>query len=390
MKFDAGASMRHIPPMRLGYFTMPLHPPHRDPAQTLREDREAIVLADQLGFHDAFVGEHLTDRCENVTNSLIFLATLIGDTRRIKLATGTANLSQSHPVLIAAQAAMFDHLAQGRFIFGVSPGALASDAEALGILAEDRNRMFAEAIDVILAIWERDAPYRIDLPGNRYKVSTEKNFLPDLGRGLMYKPYQKPRPEIVGTVVAPRSRGVIAMGERDFHPLSANFLLPHWLPSHWENYAEGKRRAGKTADASEWRIARTIFVADDDRLAERYGRGDAASPYRFYWEQLRGNMMRAKRHAVFKMDEAEDDSAVTLERLLSSLVLCGTPGRVADQLLELREQAGDFGEIVYAGMDWVDPRLARRSMELMANEVMPRVERAIGGRARWPREAARV
>jgi len=43
-------------------------------------------------------------------------------------------------------------------------------------------------------------------------------------------------------VVAPHSKGVIAMGERDFHPMSANFLLPHWLPSHWRNYAEGKAK----------------------------------------------------------------------------------------------------------------------------------------------------
>src|SRR5713226_656869 len=132
--------------MRLGLFMMPMHPAERDPAQTLQEDREAIILADRLGFHDAFVGEHLTDRCENVTNSLIFLATLIGETKTIKLATGTSNLSQSHPVVIAAQAAMFDHLARGRFIFGISPGALSSDAEALVFMAEARNEMLAEAI----------------------------------------------------------------------------------------------------------------------------------------------------------------------------------------------------------------------------------------------------
>src|SRR5258707_2511768 len=239
--FDWRAPMRHIPPMRLGYFTRQLHPAHRDPAQTLQEDRDAVILADKLGFHDAFVGEHLTDRCENVTNSFIFLATLIGETRTIKLASGTSNLSQSHPVVIAAQAAMFDHLARGRFIFGISPGALSSDAEALGILAEDRNRMFAEAIDVILAIWERDPPYDIDLPGNRYKVTTAKSHVPEIGRGVMYKPYQKPRPEIVGTGVAPHSNGVIAMGERDLHPLSANFLLTHWLPCHCNNLSSVKR-----------------------------------------------------------------------------------------------------------------------------------------------------
>jgi len=110
--------------MRLGFFTMPLHPPQRAPAETLAEDREAIILADRLGFHDAFVGEHLTEPSENVSNSFIFLATLIHHTRTIKLATGTSNLSHSHPALIAAHAAMFDHLSNGRFIFGVSPGAL--------------------------------------------------------------------------------------------------------------------------------------------------------------------------------------------------------------------------------------------------------------------------
>ena len=51
-----------------------------------------------------------------------------------------------------------------------------------------------------------------------------------------------------------------------------------------------------------------------------------------------------------------------------------------DQLLALREQVGDFGELVYAGMDWVDKKLGQRSMELMATEVMPRVNRAITSR----------
>ncbi|HET9404521.1 MAG TPA: LLM class flavin-dependent oxidoreductase [Burkholderiales bacterium] len=368
--------------MRLGIFMMPLHPLHRDPAATLQEDRDAIILADRLGFHDAFVGEHLTDRAENVTNSFIFLASLIHATKTIKLATGTSNLSQSHPVLIAAHAAMFDHLARGRFIFGVSPGALLSDAEALGMISEDRNQLFAEAIDVILQIWERDPPYDIDLPGNRFKVSTARTLVADIGKGVMYKPYQKPRPEIVGTVVAPHSRGVIAMGERDFHPLSANFLLPHWLPSHWANYAEGKRRAGAAANPADWRIARTIFVADDDRTAERYGKTDPGSPYRFYWRQLRVKLTIPKRHIVFKTHEAQDDAELTDDYVVDRLVICGTVNKVVDAILKLREQAGDFGELVYAGMDWVDPALARRSMELMANEVMPRVNQAIAAAPR--------
>src|SRR6201747_429157 len=187
--------------MRLGYFTMPVHPIHRNWVETLKEDREAIILADRLGFYDAFMGEHLTDKAENITNSMIFNASVISDTKTIKLATGTSNLSHMHPVLVAQHAAMFDHLSEGRFIFGVSPGALTSDAEALGILEQDRNKMFAEAIDVILAIWEGEAPYNIDLPDNRLKISTRNTQALHIGVGYLTKPYQKPYPEIVGTVL---------------------------------------------------------------------------------------------------------------------------------------------------------------------------------------------
>jgi alkanesulfonate monooxygenase SsuD/methylene tetrahydromethanopterin reductase-like flavin-dependent oxidoreductase (luciferase family) len=363
--------------MRLGYFTMPLHPLERDTTETLHEDRQTIIYADQLGFYDAFVGEHLTDKAENVTNSLMFLATLIPETRQIKLGSGTSNLSHSHPTLIASQAAMFDHLAKGRFIFGISPGALASDAEALGILDQDRNQIFAEAIDVILAIWEGEPPYDIVSPNQRFEVSTRRTQVPEIGRGILMKPYQAPRPEIVGTVVAPYSKGVIAMGQRDFHPMSANFLLPHWLNSHWENYAQGKALVGQVAHNTDWRVARTIFVADDSATAQRYGREAANSPYRYYYRQMLTKMMISKRHVIFKRHADEEDHHVTLDRLLDDLVICGTVNEVVDQILALREQVGDFGEIVYAGMDLVDPALGRRSMELMAHQVMPRINQAL-------------
>ena len=385
--------------MRLGYFTMPLHPFERDTTETLHEDRQTIIFADKLGFYDAFVGEHLTDKAENVTNSLLFLATLIPETKTIKLGSGTSNLSHSHPTLLASQAAMFDHLAKGRFIFGISPGALASDAEALGILDQDRNKMFAEAIDVILAIWEREPPYNIDFPDNRFKVSTQVTSVPEIGRGYLMKPFQKPLPEIVGTVVAPFSKGVIAMGSRNFHPMSANFLMDHWLGSHWNNYCEGKTSVGQVANPADWRVARTIFVADDAATAERYGRADANSPYRYYYRQMLTKMMMSKRHVIFKKHMDEDDQFVTLDRLLDELVITGTVNEVVDKILALREKVGPFGEIVYAGMDLVDPKLGLRSMELMANEVMPRVNQALGlgsattwmrRRQRPPHEPARV
>jgi alkanesulfonate monooxygenase SsuD/methylene tetrahydromethanopterin reductase-like flavin-dependent oxidoreductase (luciferase family) len=364
--------------MKLGMFMMPVHPMHRNWHDVLEEDRQAIILADKLGFHDAFVGEHLTDACERVTSSMMFLASLVSDTKTIKLASGTANLSQSHPVLIAAHAAMLDTLSRGRFIFGISPGALSSDAEALGTLDQDRNKMFLEAIDVIIEIWKREAPYEIDLPDNRWKVSTRKTQALNIGVGYLTKPYQQPYPEIVGTVLAPFSQGVVAMGQRDFHPLSANFLLSKWIATHWENYAKGKASVGEKADRKDWRVARTIFVADDDKVAAAYGRYDDNSPYRHYYSQLHAKLARSKRLFVFKNDKDQPDDEVTHDFVMDQLVIHGSVNKVVDGILALREQTGDFGELVYASLDWVDPALSKRSMELMAQEVLPRVNAAIG------------
>ena len=66
--------------MKLGFFTMPIHPLDKDWRQSLREDREAFILADQLGFIEGYVGEHATDRAENITSCAMFIASLIDAT----------------------------------------------------------------------------------------------------------------------------------------------------------------------------------------------------------------------------------------------------------------------------------------------------------------------
>jgi alkanesulfonate monooxygenase SsuD/methylene tetrahydromethanopterin reductase-like flavin-dependent oxidoreductase (luciferase family) len=73
---------------------------------------------------------------------------------------------------------------------------------------------------------------------------------------------------------------------------------------------------------------------------------------------------------------------VTLEYMLDRLVISGSVNSVVDQLLAFREVTGDFGTLLYAGHDWAEPALARRSMELMAERVLPAVNAAIGGASR--------
>src|SRR5947209_17629950 len=157
--------------MRLGFFTMPIHPVEKDWRQSLREDREACILADELGFTEGYVGEHATDRAENITSCAMFICTLIEATKSMKLGTGTVNMPNSHPAAIASQIAMLDHLLDGRFIFGISPGGLMSDAEVFGNFKKDRNAIFLESINMVLDIWAKDGPY--DLQGQFFGVSTK-------------------------------------------------------------------------------------------------------------------------------------------------------------------------------------------------------------------------
>ncbi len=362
--------------MKLGTFTMPLHPPGRRPADTLAEDREAILLADRLGYVEAFVGEHVTDLAENVTSCLMFLASLAHDTKHIVLGSGTLNLPNTHPAAVAAQVAMLDHLLRGRFIMGISPGGLMSDAEVFGNYGKNRNAMFVECIDMVLAIWAGEAPY--DLAGEFFEVSTRRTSIPEIGQGTILKPYQRPHPRIVGTAVAPHSQGVTEMAKRGWQPVSANFLLPQWVRTHWPKYVEGRAAVGTRADPSEWRVAKSIFVADDDALAERYGHGPQG-PYQFYFRQLVRKLVGfGGRSNLFKRDAAQPDAEITPERVTRELVIAGSVDRVVDELLAFREQVGDFGTLLYACHDWVDPELGKRSMQLMAEQVMPRVNAAIG------------
>jgi alkanesulfonate monooxygenase SsuD/methylene tetrahydromethanopterin reductase-like flavin-dependent oxidoreductase (luciferase family) len=360
--------------MKLGTFMMPLHPPSRNPWETLKEDREAFLLADRLGFTEGYCGEHVTDLAENVTSCMMFLASLAAETKQMKLGTGTCNMPNSHPAHVAGQVAMLDHMLQGRFIMGISPGGLLSDAEVFGNLDRDRNAMFLEGINMVLDIWTKDAPYNLE--GKFWKVSTQRTLDASIGQGIIIKPFQKPYPPIVVTAVAPFSKGVTEAAKRGWMPISANFLLPEWVKSHWPKYVEGREAVGAKASVDDWRVAKSIFVADDDKVAKRYGHG-SEGPYHFYFKQLTKKLVGNGRANLFKLDQNAPDSTVTPEAVTENLVIQGTVNSVVDQILAFREKVGDFGTLLYPCHDWVDPALGKRSMELMAEQVMPRVNAAI-------------
>ena len=164
--------------MELGFFTMPIHPLEKDWRKSLSEDREAFLLADELGFTEAYVGEHVTDQAENITSCTMFLASLAASVKQMRLGTGTVNVPNAHPARIAAEVAMLDHMLDGRFNFGISPGGLASDWEVFGNLDSDRAQLFLDGINTVLKIWETEPPYNIE--GEVWNISTARTEMLDI------------------------------------------------------------------------------------------------------------------------------------------------------------------------------------------------------------------
>jgi alkanesulfonate monooxygenase SsuD/methylene tetrahydromethanopterin reductase-like flavin-dependent oxidoreductase (luciferase family) len=264
---------------------------------------------------------------------------------------------------------------KGRFILGISPGGLMSDAEVFGNYQKDRNAIFLESINMVLDIWKGKGPY--DLKGNFFEVTTARTMIPEIGQGTIIKPYQKPHPPIVVTAVAPHSKGVTEAAKRGWTPISANFLLPEWVASHWPKYVEGCKAVNTEPKTADWRVAKSIFVADDDKVAQRYGRS-AEGPYHFYFKQLVRKLVGAGgRGNLFKLDQNQPDSEITADYVTQRLVIAGTVNSVVDQILAFREKTGDFGTLLYPCHDWLDPALGKRSMQLMAEQVMPRVNSAL-------------
>ena len=360
--------------VHLGMFTMPFHHPSRDYTTILEEDREAVVLADQLGFTEAYIGEHFSSWSERITSPLIFLASIIDRTRQIRLGTGVLNLPQIHPATVAAHAAMFDHLCHGRFIMGIGPGGLISDFELFNVgQAELRPAMMLESIDTVLKLWAQDPPYRID--GRFWKISLENAVWPEFKVGYVPRPFQQPHPPIALSILTPSSASAKVAGERGWIPVSGQFFHRRYLRGHWEKYVEGCEAVGRRPDPEVWRVSRSVLVTDTDAEAEEY-LADPDSGLSFYYSFFHHSFSKGRK-ALFmlKSDLEVPDEDVTIDSVKRALVIAGSPRRVLEQLVALREETGHFGTLLMGGHDWDRPALWRRSMELLATEVMPKFSR---------------
>jgi alkanesulfonate monooxygenase SsuD/methylene tetrahydromethanopterin reductase-like flavin-dependent oxidoreductase (luciferase family) len=357
--------------MELGLFMVPNHPPERDIHSAIEWDLQVLRWADEYGYSEAWIGEHFTLGWEPVPSPDLLIAQALRETSRIKLAAGAHLLPYHHPVELALRIAFLDQLARGRYMIAVGSGAFDSDARLFGTGGKNES-MTREALEIMIRIWEADGPF--EFHGEHWNI--EYPEYDSLLAGPKLKPYQKPYPPIALVGGSPRSSSLRQAGERGFMPVTMN-LGPAHLATQWEVYEEGAQSSGRTADRRHWRVAREFFVADTDADAYRHALGEGMGrAHRDYLLPL------FAKFGMMKNLVPETDSQgrpVTAEYLAEHVWLVGSPETVAQKLRAQHEAAGGFGVLLGHIFDHSDdPEPFRRSLELMATEVMPRVQDLAG------------
>lgn len=350
---------------------MPLHPAGSDLTETLDADLDQIVTLDGLGYREAWIGEHFTAGWENLAAPDLLIAKAIPLTKNIILGTGVSCLPDHDPFVLAHRIAVLDHLAKGRFYWGVGAGSFIGDFEVFGIdpkTGEQRD-LTNESLEFILNLWNDPKPGLYENKRWRFKVP---HPVAEVGLGVHTKPYQKPHPPIGVAGITASSGTLRIAGANGWIPMSINFITKNVLRTHWQSVEDGALETGRTPDRSMWRVARDIYVAETTEEARRdVKEGTLARDFTEYFfkmvPRIRGNL------DIFKMDKGMADSDVTPDYLLDNLWIAGSPDDVARQIRELYEYVGGFGVLLVMGHEWKPRDKWERSMRLLAEEVMPQL-----------------
>ena len=357
--------------MKLGYFVDPLHPAGSDFTKTIHDDLEQLVVLDRLGYEEAWVAEHFTAAWENIPSPEMFIAQALGMTKRIRLGTGVTCLPNHNPFQLAHRIAQIDHQAKGRFMWGIGSGATPLDFRAFGIdpASGEQRDLTWETLDMVLRIWDGLEPGTYE---NKFWKFTMPEPMESLGFFVHMKPYQLPHPPIAAAGLSPRSDTLIKAGERDWIPLSINYVPQGTLLTQWESYAEASRTAGHTPDRLRWRICRDVFVAETTEEARAIARqGVMARDFTVYFRKVMAELGFLDHMRIHPGVRDED---IDIDYMIDNIWIVGSPDEVTAKLRAFYEELGGFGVLLAFSHEWEPRDKWLRSMTLLAEEVLPALQ----------------
>ncbi|HWL45907.1 MAG TPA: LLM class flavin-dependent oxidoreductase [Ilumatobacter sp.] len=340
--------------LRFGIFMAPFHRAGENPTLAIERDLELVEHLDRLGWDEAWIGEHHSAGTEIIASPEIFIAAAAQRTRHIKLGTGVISVAYHNPYMVAERAVLLDHLTRGRFMLGLGPGSLPTDAIMLGLDPTETRPLLEEGVDVIMKLLRTDEP-----------VTSQTKMWNLVDARLHLRPYTEPHFEVAVPAVAspsgPRLAGRHGIGLLSIGATqAAGFDV---LGLHWDVMEERAATFGTVADRNAWRLVGPMHIAETQEQAER----DVEYGIREWFDYFQHTA------AFPQMDVGSADAAKEMIAFVNSsgLGAIGTPDMAIAQVQRLQEQSGGFGCYMCLAHEWANPEATKRSYELIAQQVFP-------------------
>ena len=347
--------------MEFGIFSNGFRP-HTTASQTYEEDISEIVLADQLGFRDAYISEHhgepvYIDKVDTLPVPELLMCKAAALTKRIRMGAAVKLIHLAHPVDTAIQAAVTDHVVGGgRFIFGFGsgfPNPLFSNER--GLPHEDRHPRLREALDLILKCWSAEEPF--DWDGEYWR-----------GKNIVATPRPLHKPHMPMATATDTAAMIDLAGSRGYTLLSAQLEPAPFIRRKADRYASAATAAGRHNPRDSVTVARYVYLADSK--AEAMDDLRPAINYELGFQKARGLLKILKNN--YQLPLGDDISFDQLAE--AGVYFLGDPDSVARQLQEFYEAAGGFGTLlVVVGKDWATREKRARSLRLFMEDVAPKL-----------------
>lgn len=344
--------------MRFGIFMAPFHSPSgQNPTAAFERDVETAQLLDRLGYDEAWFGEHHSCGSEIIASPEIFCAHVAQVTRHIKVGTGVLSLPYHNPLWVADRAILLDHLTRGRFMLGLGPGALPTDAAMIGIDPAEQRPALEEDVDVLMQLLLTDEP--VTKQTARYNLVDARCQL---------RPYSSPCFDVGVAAIASPSGPRIA-GKHGLSLLSIGATMVgdlDLLAMHWDVAEERAAEFGTTVSRDGWRLVGPMHIAETKEQALR----DVEYGIEAWFDYLQHTAAAPQFHPL------GDTLSERINWVNESGVgVIGTPEDAVVKIDELYKQSnGGFGCYLMMAHEWARPEAIKRHYELFAQHVMPKFQ----------------
>lgn len=303
-----------------------LFPESRDPAQDgviLDQVMEEVRATERLGYDTVWLSEHHFDGNCAYVDPISFAAAVAVATSRIHIGFAVAQVSLHHPIRLAEQFALIDHLSKGRLIVGLGRGTAHNvyEYQGYGIDAAEAQPRYEEAIDIIVRAWTSEQGFRHT--GRFWELNVPV---------LRPRPFTRPHPFMIQAASGEAS--LVELGRQ-----GKPFLMNVQSNATTRQRIAAWRAAALAAGHDEATVARlldqswawrNVFVGETDAEAERIG------VPAFHAMQEHRAATRKRVQAEQGLSISHDDATPAVARTdPRHALLYGSPSTVAEQLADV-------------------------------------------------------